>query len=1148
CGNTAACAYDNWISHVSEGIALEDYNIYSPWDVQSNNFGDFLIGTEISLSIWNDAFELFTNGFYEAAQSVLTGAGFPYEVVQFTDSQTSRTYYLLRETLNMDYYDDNGTTTPDDDEIGSFDYGWGLFVFNPAASKPIIVTVPHPNDDYTTPVIGYECFRQWDAMFLMINGAGREVKWTEQGTYNNSKSLSDPTRIEDHAYTQAYEKACDYIRLLFGTREFSAQIHSYDWDRHENHANCQVSGGYQVTNPNLPIRDLSDSHNDLINNSNYLILPQNTIGVHPDVFFDDYYAVKYSLYEYYFIDENGTTLSVNNSIDLPGYSGNRQMIYTQDGWNQFDVFEPFFHIEMDELPNCYDQTTANWNWFYGYDNSQQAFNFSDLFTNALAYYLPWIEAMTQTLQHALPPNDNLLPNPPENLVIESQSSTSIVLAWDFTSCYDLYTYAIDYADHPLAGNEYATLDREDFYRLADPRQSTVSIANLALNTEYYFRLRTIDYSGNSSDPSPEISTITAPAFISDFVAVGEDNQAHLFWNAEQQNGNLGFNVYLVDNGLQYLDGWQNNPALAGSTTPNQLYEFACDNLANNVIYTFALSCVNQAGTEYTFTDPALCQTNDIFSLYVENPTGSVRDSIEFGTNAFATDNYDEHFDLPKEFNFLEDYAYISFYEPAWDSSLVELQREIHGEFNHTYSYAFWEIYFISNQIGEELHFYIDPEFIGLNEILYLEDMVTHEILNLSQNDFYYTVDSAEPHLFYLYWGHYVPHASINVAGYHIYQAGTQLDINWLTSPSNLVVYSDIYLYNSTDTLLIAANVPNTVSEFSWQVPDGITMHNACIRLDIHDLSGQILPQYSATKMGIVPSNFTISGEAGWSLVSNPWVSEDFTTINKNSLWGNEAELYTSVSNDEYKATDIFEFGKAYWLNTPNDFDITYALSVESGIITVPLHPGWNLISNPHLCSYNPGSLRFYCGYSLRTYSYAVSHGYISDEIYIYDQGFQTTDQIQPGQSFYIFSYSTTVDSIAFFPYINISNPVAVNTDWQIQITASQTVSDELTLGTATSATAGFDYRLDRPHPPARPDKGGINLFISKQENSNFPYENLRSEYQNSNGTSAEGLLLWAFQLQTSDLSAIDLEFDLTGLPENCYADISLDGHDWQYLV
>jgi len=41
-------AYDNWVSHLSEGIAYPNYNTYAPYDRQTNGFGAFITPSALS--------------------------------------------------------------------------------------------------------------------------------------------------------------------------------------------------------------------------------------------------------------------------------------------------------------------------------------------------------------------------------------------------------------------------------------------------------------------------------------------------------------------------------------------------------------------------------------------------------------------------------------------------------------------------------------------------------------------------------------------------------------------------------------------------------------------------------------------------------------------------------------------------------------------------------------------------------------------------------------------------------------------------------------------------------------------------------------------------------------------------------------------
>ncbi|MBN2461503.1 MAG: hypothetical protein JXB60_07845, partial [Candidatus Cloacimonetes bacterium] len=500
----ASCEYDNWISHIAEGIADEGYNVYAPYDRQTNGFGDFYEPDEMETAQWEIVLTFFNNENYDDTDFYLDYYGIPYQVVEFQDTDTGRTYYLLREYPNYEYYDDNGT--PDitaDDENGAFDYGWGLFVYNPSSPLPVIITAPHPNDDYLTSAMACHCFQEWNARYLLIAGAGREVKWTENGTYSNSKSLSDPSRNEDHPFNIPYNYFCDRIRADWGCREFSAQIHSYDWNRHDGYANCQISAGYSKGCPNLPIRDLSDLKIDIINASNHLMLPANTVGNNQPVYLNDYYAVNYNLYEFTFSDGD-TTYAVNNDVDLPGYSQNQQMLYSFQNWNRYDVFEPFFHIEMDELPESYAQTEENWKWFYAYDPDSGTFDMDNLFTLVLQYYNGWTAALLSVLPTVFELDDSLIPAEPQNFTFLAQGYDTISLGWEFISSFDFNTYEILYTTGSDIPTEYTVIDRVDYSILASQRANMVTVQNLSGNQHYFFRLQAVDYNNNYSLASPEI--------------------------------------------------------------------------------------------------------------------------------------------------------------------------------------------------------------------------------------------------------------------------------------------------------------------------------------------------------------------------------------------------------------------------------------------------------------------------------------------------------------------------------------------------------------------------------------------------------------------------------------------------------------------
>ncbi|MDZ4181551.1 MAG: hypothetical protein U1B83_01645, partial [Candidatus Cloacimonadaceae bacterium] len=439
-GSEPNSSYDNWISHVSEG-QVSSLNVYAPWDVPNNSFGDFFIPTQLELDQWNAVIEDFLALNLSAAQARIDTCGFPYEVVRFQDIDSGRLFYMLRELLNDDI-DMNGSEDPARHQIGSFDYGWGLYIYNPDASRPMIVNAPHPCDDYPSPVMALEAFLTWDARFLMINGAGREVAYNLP-YYSNNQSISDPSRYEAHPFNYAYYRFADQIRGLTGKIEFSAQIHTYDWNKYGNQPSVMLSAGNQRDYPTLPIRDNSRARKDILHNTPWVVIPAGTLGNDSDVTVYDYYSVYYNSYEPVTYNQEGTELTLRRNVDLPGALSNVQMLYTiQD--NIYDVYSPFFHIEMDELPKVYSHSSATWRWFYGHEAETQTWDISNRFTRFIAFYMPWVNALNAVLDEVLALDDGSGPSNPENLRISSYSGTnfSVQFAWERSHDWDFDSYEL----------------------------------------------------------------------------------------------------------------------------------------------------------------------------------------------------------------------------------------------------------------------------------------------------------------------------------------------------------------------------------------------------------------------------------------------------------------------------------------------------------------------------------------------------------------------------------------------------------------------------------------------------------------------------------------------------------------------------------
>jgi hypothetical protein len=83
---------------------------------------------------------------------------FNYEVVEFTDDATKKSYYVLREDL----------------DVVKTIRGWGSYIINPNSRVDALVEVPHPFADVHTPEIGGQVFQECEAKGFLLAGTHRE--------------------------------------------------------------------------------------------------------------------------------------------------------------------------------------------------------------------------------------------------------------------------------------------------------------------------------------------------------------------------------------------------------------------------------------------------------------------------------------------------------------------------------------------------------------------------------------------------------------------------------------------------------------------------------------------------------------------------------------------------------------------------------------------------------------------------------------------------------------------------------------------------------------------------------------------------------------------------------------------------------------
>ncbi len=1148
-GHEPNCAYDNWISHLAEGVVINGYNTYAPYDEQTNGFGDFVIPTTDQLNTWGNIVDLFLADSLDTAQAAIEAAGFPYQVVLFNDTDSGIAYRMLREIPNAEYYDDNGTIDTYDDENGAFAYGWGLYLYNPLGSRPIIVTIPHPCDDFPTPAFGWEAFQIWDGQFLLLNGAGREVKWTNIGSYTNSKSLSDPTRTANHPFNICYKKFADFLRAEFNRREFSPQIHSYDWNYHPNYPNVQISAGYNRLCPNLPIRDLSSRKLDMINKGHHIMIPANTVGFHQEVNLNDFYGVNYSIYPFTF-DDGENSYAVNNYIDLPAYSQNYQMQYTQSGTTDYDVYDPFLHTEMDELPNSYELTENTYKWFYGWNEALGQWNFDHLFDNFNLYYLRWVYDLNSVLDDMFSMDDGLMPPTPAGLAIQNQSLYSITLSWQPVDCYDFDTFEVLYATDPIGTDNYSIYDRNNNAAMASPNCETATISGLNYQNSYYFKIRAKDKNGNYSQLSNEVTTVPAPANIYSFMAHGLDNAVRLYWGVSGQTNNLGYKVYRktpTQTDYTLIDSYLTNPTLANVTAST--YTFWDYDVTNGQNWDYMISCTNINNQEFFYNYPVSAAVRTIHSLCLTNSTATLADTVYFAQNPYASDSQDAYYDITKANPSGPNYVWAGFWEPYWGSSGTSLSREVKSGYDPALDLKTWTLRVYASQLNTPLSLTASSNF-SRAEKLYLYDSGNGTWHNLFSGPYQFTVTNTGARTMTLYWGNLQPKIVLSNQNNHLYQGGTNINLQWSAQNSFLIDHLDLYVKNETDSLFLTGNIPASQSSWSYNVPAVADMQNARFYIDCYAVDGFMQTFAANYTFGLIPRMILHYNEPGWQTRSLIWPS---LLPSVESIYGAGAVAFTPTNEGTWLENEDLLFGIAYWVNAPEvNFYSTIADICATELDSFPLEPGWNFIANPHYCRYPVHNLRFRIQTNQFLFSEMIAQNLVSRAVFVYRNGmFQAVDTIEPFEAFYIKYYgnqslNTYID---FYPYFSAPDITPPDNFWQFQVTASSVDSDSNTfiLGTNPIATDGYDFYLDLPAVPEKPFPS-LKSYLTREPTEDYGFRDLRlsAEFQENLSEAIAQEKIWHFKLDCHSNSPVEFNLSDVNLPANYSVKIYLEDQIFSY--
>ncbi|MCF7794702.1 MAG: T9SS type A sorting domain-containing protein [Candidatus Cloacimonetes bacterium] len=802
------------------------------------------------------------------------------------------------------------------------------------------------------------------------------------------------------------------------------------------------------------------------------------------------------------------------------------MVYTNSGMNPYDNFERFFHVEMDEFPNTYPQTVQNYNWFHGWNPVTQSWDLEHRFDQVLEYYSPFIDALTSAMQPLYQMNDNLVPTSPANLQVVSESASYIKLTWEIGDCYDMDSYEILYSTEPIGNGNYSILNRTNTANLACLAQSEFYFNNVQPGDEYYFAVRIKDKNNNISDLSNEVMATAGPTLVFDFEAYGRDEKILMEWKANTNTAFSGYNIYrkTETSDFELIDTWLTNPNLLSQIGNSVEYDYRDDNIDNNLTYTYQIRA-ELNGQEYVYGETESAEARRIFKLFASINSISLSDTCYFGYNKFASNGYDEFFDVPADTSAVGEYFLTEFYEQYWNNVPQNLEQEIYSYYDSNTNLKTWTYRFRTNLLNEEIE-------IGLAspdrnaERIYLYRGGNY--VDLTSNTFSITPTSTGYYTFTLYLGNLQPNLEFTDLPNQLYFPNESVLIDWNVNLQTTIDLVNVYAENDEFLIPIASDQTPNQTEADWQIPN-LLFENAKIRIDLIMAEGDTLSYYSPYSFGVISPQTTVQTVEGWNLKTHNFTSD----LTLEEVYGMNAELYELQQN--FVAVPEPDFCYPYWIFTPqSNYSAINSANLQTTAFSYPLELGWNLVPNPHRTDYKIDQLIFSLNNVDFQFYQAIQNNLIEPVFFGFDSGFEPADILQKDKAYYLFCYQENLE-LKFIPFYENEFSPELELEQKIKLTAEQNDHyAQIIVGSSAVADSLFDANFDILKPELLPFDDNINFYLPLDWGGQNPVK-LHQSVSNWNSSGDDIMFEYPFELELLSTEMVHFHSELTNIPDNIYA-------------
>jgi hypothetical protein len=144
---------------------------------RDDQHNQYVLPTASQLASWRAVFQSLLAGAWSPAHLQARMISSTYNVVQFLDTPTGRTYYVLMEGVPGKIpasVEDQPSGVTITDPCDPTRRGWGTYVFAAQPRRALSLSAPHPLDDAETEVEAVEAFLALGARTLLIAGTDRD--------------------------------------------------------------------------------------------------------------------------------------------------------------------------------------------------------------------------------------------------------------------------------------------------------------------------------------------------------------------------------------------------------------------------------------------------------------------------------------------------------------------------------------------------------------------------------------------------------------------------------------------------------------------------------------------------------------------------------------------------------------------------------------------------------------------------------------------------------------------------------------------------------------------------------------------------------------------------------------------------------------